>query len=245
MKKEFVFLLILGGCGGSLHKKKQLAANHYRQASLEIRNYQNENNVNALHKALNEVDKALETHPTAQSRGLKGTILLQLGVINQNRDYIKDSLPYFEWIIKDKNTTKARKADAKNNYATVLYQLGKNEEALKLWDELTKNPNYISPEVAFFNLGYAELNEALRAAHQEPKRSQSTINKHLEQAATYFRQALAISHEYIDAIFFLARTQISLNQLEDARNSLLTILTINPDHEITKEWLKRVEQNIK
>ena len=52
MKKEFVFLLILGGCGGSLHKKKQLAANHYRQASLEIRNYQNENNVNALHKAL-------------------------------------------------------------------------------------------------------------------------------------------------------------------------------------------------
>lgn len=245
MKKEFVLLLILSGCGGSLHKKKQLAANHYRQASLEIRNYQNENNINSLHKALNEVDKALEVHATAQSRGLKGTVLLQLGVINQNAQYINDCLPYFELIIKDKYASKARKADAKNNYATALYHLGKTEEALKIWHELTTNPHYISPEVAVFNLGYAELNEAMRAAHQEPKKPQSIINQYLEQAATYFRQALAISHEYIDALFFLAQTQINLNQREEAHNSLLTILTINPEHQSAKDLLKRIEQHIK
>ena len=245
MKKELVFLLVfLGGCGGSLHKKKQRALNHYRQASLEIRNYQNENNINALHKALNEIDKALEEHATAQSRGLKGTILLQLGAVNQNAQFIKDSIPYFEAIMKDRYAPKARKADAQNNYATALYQLGKNEEALKTWNSLTTNPHYISPEVAFFNLGYAQLNDALRAAYQEPKQSKEIIDKYLEQAASYFRQALAVSKEYIDALFFLARTQTSLNQLEDARNSILTILTINPEHELAKEWLKRIEKSI-
>ncbi len=246
MKKELLLTLVfLGGCGGALHKKKQRAMNHYRQASLEIRNYQSENNTSSLHKALNEIDKALEEHATAQSRGLKGTLLLQLGIINQNAQFIKDSLPYFEAIMKDRYAPKARKADAQNNYATALYQIGKNVEALTIWNSLTTNPHYISPEVAFFNLGYAELNNALRTAYQMPEQSKTEIDKYLEQAATCFRQALAISHEYIDALFFLARAQTSLNQLEDARNSILTILTINPQHELAKEWLKRIEQHIK
>ena len=246
MKKELVFLIaLLPGCGGSLWKKKQLAMNHYRQASLEIKNYHQENNTNSLHKALNEIDKAIEIHPTAQSRGLKGTILLQLGAINQNETFIKDSIPLFELIIKDKYAPKARKGDAKNNYATALYQLGKTDEALKIWNELTVNPHYISPEVAFFNLGYAKLNDALRARYQEPKQTTETIKMHLEQAATYFRQALAVSREYIDALFFLSQTLVNLNQPEEARDALFTIITINPDHELAKEWLKRIEKKIK
>jgi len=244
MKKEIVLFLLLPSCGGSLHKKKQLANTHYRQASLEVREYQEKNNSNALRKALNEIDKAINIHPTPHNLGLKGTILLQLGSIDQNANEINESLIYFERVFNSKKTAKAKSADAKNNYATALYQIGRTQEAKKIWHQLTNNSHYISPEVAYFNLGYAELNEAIASANQKSPTTQTTTNEHLEQAATYFRQALAISKEYIDALFFLARALIGLNWLDEARNAILTILTINPNHLPAKEFLKRIEEHL-
>jgi len=244
MKKEIVLILLLPACGGSQHKKKQLADNHCRQASLEVREYQEKNNVNALRKALNEVDQAININPTTHNLGLKGTILLQLGSIDQNANEIKESLKYFERILKNKKTPKAKRADAKNNYATALYQAGSTEEAKKNWHELTVNSHYISPEVAYFNLGYAELNEAIRIKNQQETATQEAIKNHLEHAATYFRQALAISREYIDALFFLAQTQVGLNHYNEAHNTVLTILTLNPDHLPAKTFLKRIEEKI-
>ena len=242
MKKEIVVLLILSGCGSSFQQKKKIAQSHYRQASLEVREYQEKESVNSLRKALNEIEKAIEIHQTSHALGLKGTILLQLGCIDQSKQEIKESLPYFERVFKDKNTTKARRADAKNNYATALYQLGKNKEAIAIWNELKTNSHYISPEVAFFNLGYAELNEAIRL--QQQKNDSKEAEHHLENAVTCFRQSLAVSKEYIDALLFLTQALVGLKKLTEAHDTCLTILTINPDHQTALRWLKSIEERL-
>lgn len=219
--------LALASCGGSRYKKRQTALNHYKQASLEVKDFQDKHDFSALHKALDNIDKSLAVYETANARALKGTILLQLG-------YLDESITIFERIVSEKSTPKAKRADAQNNLATALYQHGNNKRALALWHELAHNAHYISPEVAYYNLGYAMLNEACKAAQQNDSAARST---HLQQAAQYFTNAIAVSREFIDAHFYLANTLLALNQPDSAREHLLTILTINPDHAPAQKML--------
>jgi len=233
MKKNFVVLVfLLTGCGGSAYKQRQLAQSHFTQASLEVNRYYEKNDGNALRKALNEVEQAISTCPTAQAQALKATILFQLGKLSESKDL-------FELVLKNKTLTKAKRADALNNYAIVLYQLGQTVQAEEVWTKLIENPNYTSPELLYFNLGYAQLNEAAKKRAQQDSVQEKI---HLEAAVDYFKNTAAISKEYINAYFFLGQAFIGLGNLEEARNCYQTILTINPDHPAATQVLHYVEE---
>ena len=236
MKKVFVvFILVaLAGCGGSTYKKRQLAQSLFTQASLEINNYQAKNDTNALRKALNDIDQSLSTHSTLQARGLKATILYQLGKLEESRQL-------FEQLLKEKTLAKAKRADVMNNYAIVLYQLGNTAEAEHIWTELINNAHYISPELAYFNLGYVQLNEA---AKQHAQNNADQVMQHLEQALTCFKNALSISKEYIDALFFAGQALMGLNKLDEACDCYKTILTINPEHQTATQLLQYLEHTL-
>ena len=236
MKYYLVILIMLVGCGGSNIRKKQAALTGYKQAALEVREYQEKHDVNELHKALNSIDQSLAHYETSNALALKGTILLQL-------EQTASATPIFERIAHDKTISKAKQADAQNNWATALYQLGSFEKAKILWQELAHNPHYISPELAYYNLGYAELNEAYQTAYRD-RSNQNAITRHLEQALEYFKQAIAISHEFIDALFYMGRTLIALNRFVEARETILSILTINPDHHPAQTLLNALEERL-
>lgn len=237
MKKELVVLFLLSGCGGSFVKKKEMANSHFRQASLDIKDYHDTKNIGALRKALNEVDKAVAFNPAPQILGLKATILLQLGELEQSK-------AVFERIINDKKIAHAKRADARNNYATVLYQLGQTALAQRIWLEVAHDSHYVSPEVAYFNLGYSELNEARKLSYQMQNISAAPVLEHVQQATVYFKNALAISHEYIDALFFLGQAMVILDKLLEARDCYVRILTINPDHVNAQELLRQLEERL-
>lgn len=215
-----------------MHKNHQLARNFFTQASLEVNNYQQKNDSNALRKALNNIDQSLTLHCTPRAQGLKATILYQLGKLD-------DSKKLFEELLLNKTLSKAKRADTLNNYATVLYQLGFEDQAQRLWHELINNPNYISPELAHFNLGYVCLNEAAKttAQHQE-----DAAKHHIEEALVHFKHALAISKEYVDALFFMGQSHLALKQYEQARDCYSTILAINPEHNTSLQMLQYSEK---
>ncbi len=229
MKRNLLLLVLLAGCATNRMKKKQTAQILFKQASLEAK----DGDVNSLHKALNSIDKSLAEYVTTNSLALKATILLQL-------NELQASNAIFEQIVPNKAVPKAKRADMQNNWATALYRLGKTEQAKRLWIGLSQNPHYISPELAFFNLGYAELNEAGQASYQQQP---TVMQEHLHAAAQYFTSAIGVSREFIDAHFYLGRALVALNQPEQAREHFLTILTINPDHEPAQKMLNAIGQS--
>lgn len=235
-KKIVVLLIILTGCGGAPYQKRQRAQSHFSQASLEIKEFQEKNDTKALRHALNEVDQSLDIYPTPHARGLKATILLQLGKVQESKEL-------FEVLLADKHLPKVKRADALNNYAIALYQLGDSVGAERVWHELIGNAHYISPEVACFNLGYSQLNNALKYV---PNNGHMPVaaHEHLTRAVMYFKQALAISKEYIDALFYLGQALIALQWLHEARDCYMTILTINPNHGPAQRILKYVEAQL-
>lgn len=237
MKRELVVLLFLSGCGGSFAKKKQLASTHFRQASLDVKDYQETRNVSSLRKALNEIDLAVAAQPNAQIFSLKATILLQLGELAQSK-------AVFERVVNDKKISHARRADARNNYATVLCQLGDVTRAQAIWFDLIGDSRYISPEVAYFNLGYSELNEARKAGYKAGDQSTPAAVEHVRQAAGHFKNALSISREYVDALFFLGQSHIMLGELGAARDCMMSALTINPSHALAQTVLNQIEAQL-
>lgn len=237
MKKKIVAIaltatFILASCvNRRANKKREMARSYLTQASLDITTYNNQNDSDSLRKALNNIDESINYYPTIAARGMKATLLFQLGKLPESKKL-------FEELLKEKKLTKAKRADTLNNYAIVLYQLGQTAAAQQTWRDLINNPHYISPELAYFNLGYVELNEA---AHTQAEQKKEIAEKHLHNALSYFKSAITISREYIDAYFFTGQTLISLNKIDEARDYFKTILTINPEHTNAISILKSLE----
>jgi tetratricopeptide (TPR) repeat protein len=240
MKKKFVIFfsaIMLCACSGKKQKQVLLAKNHYRQAANEMQTFFEKNDTAALRRALNEIDASIEHDPAPHTFGLKGTILLQLGELNA-------CLPCFEHVFNNKKVAKSKRADAQNNYATALYQLNRTQEAQQTWINLTTNPHYISPEVAYFNLGLTHLNEALKKSHDQHTYTQKDVYHSLEYSITYFRQALSISKEYIDALFFLGQALIARGRLPEARDCYISLLISSPHHKNAQSILNLIEKKI-
>jgi len=238
MKKKFAAIIlalasILVGCvARNANKKREMAQSYFTQASLDINVYNEKNDSDSLRKALNNIDQSINYHPTIPARGLKATLLFQLGKLQESRQL-------FEELLKEKTLAKAKRADTMNNYAIVLYQLGSTDIAQQIWRDLVNNPHYISPELAYFNLGYIQLNEA---AHAQAQQNQFSAEQHLTTSISFFRQAVAISREYIDAYFFMGQALIGLKKLDEARDCYQSILAINPEHTSAHEMLKSLEK---
>ena len=227
MKKLHLIIIIitlLAQCGKQ-KKNEPLASNLFQQASLEAQHGNPK-------KALNLIEKSIEYKSTPNALLLKASLLYSIDALNE-------SVALFKKIINDKKTPAAMKADALNNYGSVLYETGEVDQAHEIWSNLGINKDYLSPELAYFNLGVFHLREA--TTHKE---GTDTYLKALGLAERYFQRALSISKHYTDAMFYLGQIYIRRNQLRPARDILIDILLESPNHETAKKLLVKIEQQL-
>lgn len=205
----FSILVLIPGCKQQKKRSKPLATNFFEQSSLEAEEQH-------FKQALQLVNKSIAVQPTPQALAHKATLLYQLN------DFT-GSLALFEKTINQKNTPDALRADIKNNYACVLNQLGQKDKARQLWEELTTDTHYLTPEVAYFNLGLLAL-----------------VQADVKKAEEHLMQATEAAPDYVDAFFYLAVTQIRLGKLQQAQEYLKTILSFAPEHAAAQELLTQV-----
>lgn len=205
----FVALAIIPGCKQQTKKSKPLATNLFEQSSLEAEDRR-------FKQALQLVNKSIATHPTPQALAHKATLLYRLN------DFA-GSVALFEKIINQKDAPPALMTDTKNNYACVLNQLGQQKKAAQIWQELTTDTSYLTPEVAHFNLGLLALTQT-----------------DMQAAEKHLLDATQAAPDYVDAFYYLAIAQIQLSKYWQAKQQLDMVLSITPEHTAAKELLQRI-----
>lgn len=207
-----VISLVLTGCGG--HQRKQsLANNYFEQATLAA----HEGNSK---KALQLLNKSLSVQETPQALAFKATILYQLNDVGA-------SVSLFEKIINQtKNVSSTLRADIKNNYACVLNRSGNTHEAQHIWEGLTKDPDYLTPEVAHFNLALLSLSQ-----------------KDFAAAVDKLQQAVSLAPDYVDAYFYLGMIYVHNELWDDAQQQFKSVLTYAPEHVGAREFLAHIDQH--
>lgn len=216
MNNKFIFLLVVTiiiftNCC----KKKNiyLAKNYYEQSLIEAedKNYK---------KALQLLDQSIALYSIPQAFALKATLFYQIKEFSE-------SLKLLKKIIDDKNTLPSLKCDVMNNYACTLLALKQHAQAEEIWKQLSIDKNYLSPEVAFFNLGLLSLN--------------NTDNKQLHTSYYYFNKAIESAPGYIDAYFYLAKTLIYLQEYDKCKKILIFLLKLQPEHEQARVILRELK----
>ncbi len=209
--------MLLAGCASK--QNHRLSKSLYDQSLFEFKqkNYK---------KSLQLINDALEKYKSPQALSHKAILLYQLNKHNE-------SLQIFKQLIKDPKIPPSLKPDILNNYACTLLSLNKPEQAKKIWLDLTIDSNYLSPEVAWHNIGMLELLES--------KKTSSNKTGHYTEAEKAFTEATNISKEYIDALFYLAITKIMLGKTALARQTLIELVTIAPEHTTAKDILTRLD----
>ena len=217
-------------CAKQKKSNPDAAINFVKEASLESEagNYQ---------KALEQANKAYSLDPSPKIAALKATLLYQLQKFDE-------SLALFKKIIDDSETPIHTRSDVKNNYACNLLCLGKKEEARQVWKDLTFDKFYLSPEVAWFNMGLLEFSDGLAEFRELDKNKKTHSKLHFSNSMKFFEKAVDIASNYIDAYFYLAIAQFQLSKFDEARDNLLIILSKIPEHKPAQELLVKVDNEI-
>lgn len=215
-----IALILLSSCSKKSNDIS-LAKNYFQQSQIETE----ENNFS---KALQLIDKSIELHCNNEALAHKATLHFQL-------KQFQESLSLLKKIISDKKTNPNLKSDSINNYACTLFALGQTNEAEINWLTLTYDKHYISPEVAWFNLGLCKLSQFEKINKLNNQRSDLLL-----KAKEYFINAIQISREYTDAYFYLAITLINLKEYKQAKQILITLLSSCPEHENAKNLLTKI-----
>ncbi len=212
-----ICVLLLTACGNKKKLNNNLAKNYYQQSLVAAEKNKRE--------ALALVDKSIKIDPTPRAYALKATLLYQIG------DY-RESLKLFEKVIHERAASVHLKTDVSNNYACNLLVLGQTEKAKQTWFDLTNNRHYLSPEVAWFNLGLLEYSLVPEKKNLTPKEKNQ-----LQAAEQYFRKAVKINQDYIDSYYYLVLTLIRLERLAEAKQTLIQVIGIMPEHQNAQNLL--------
>jgi tetratricopeptide (TPR) repeat protein len=232
MKQKFIILnatlFLLTACANKKNQKAGLAKNYFQQSLIAAEKNKRE--------ALALIDKSIDADPTPRSYALKAMLLYQIG-------HYQESLVLFEKVINEKATPASLKTDAYNNYACNLLMVGQAEKAKKIWLDLTQNRHYLSPEVAWFNLGHLELLEVT----SQPKKTVLDKNDHekLTVATNYFKNSIQINSDYIDAYYYLSIALIYLEHFAEAKQTLIQVVAIMPEHENAQKLLQELNNKLK
>ncbi len=192
-----LFASLLAGCGGP--KKLPKDETFYKQSLNATHQHQ-------LSEALRLIDAAIARKPLPHYRAYKATLLYQ-------QHSYQASIELFEQLLQNTSTPLAMRGDIMNNYACALNQMGQHEEAQHLWQQLTTQNDYLTPEVAWFNLG-------MRAVE----------TREWTLAIQCFNRAILMVPDYVDALFYRATAQKELGQYSKSIASLRTLLSIVPSH---------------
>jgi tetratricopeptide (TPR) repeat protein len=210
-----VYLIIIFFLSGCARPKKNKVTALVQQASVEAasENFQ---------RALELTTAACELDPEVRYQAMRGTLLYQVGRYQEAVDLL-------ESLLKNISLKKSMRADIMNNLASGYSRLGQQEKALELWQELTSNSAYITPEVAWCNIGLVNLDRAQRALYDKDA---------YRQALVAFKKALSVSHEYIDALYYAGYTAYAMHDYQQSIIFLEQLIRLAPEHGVAQQLLQ-------
>lgn len=210
-----VYLIIIFFLSGCAHQKKSKAVSLVQQASVEASSEH-------FQRALELVTAACELDPALRYQAMRGTLLYQVG-------RYQDAVAVLQNLLDQPTVKNSMRADIMNNLASAYCRLGQSEKALALWHELTTNCAYLTPEVAWHNIGLACLDTAQRALFDTLAYA---------RALDAFKKALTISPEYIDALYYAGYTAYLMHDQTQAMLFLEQLVLLAPEHQIAKQLLQ-------
>lgn len=190
-------------CGKKNKGNHAQAQNYYKLCMIELAEEHSSNA--ALRKALNYCEQALQCQEKAEYRGTYATILFRLKLYEK-------SLQEFKKALRGTQCSRVR-GELLNNMACLYAQSRENQKAEKIWKNLVKRPDYLTPEVALINLAKISLSDAS-----------------YEQAKAYCIKAITLAPTYLDAHFYLAVLAYKTGDLSLAKKEVLTTLFMEPEH---------------
>lgn len=201
----FLFMVLFGSCA-KRHANEKLAVSYYKLAMLELTSQSEQGSSEvSFRKALDNIDKALEQYQKSEYLAFKATILLKLKHEEESGIYFQKAL--------DAQPVPAVRAEILNNYACLLAQNGHEDKAFSLWKSLENDSHYLTPEVACFNQGKAY-----------------TLKGDYNHAKDCFLKSVTFAPSYLDAQYYLALTAYEIQDLALAKNSVKTLLFLEPAH---------------
>ena len=117
--------------------------------------------------------------------------------------------------------------DAKNNLGAVYLKLEQWDDAVKLFEEVSENLLYATPEVPISNLGWVYFNQ-----------------KQYDKAKAYFQKALDISPNYLVPIHGLASVYIATGYQYQAIDFLHRMLKKSPGAAILHSDLAKAYESV-
>lgn len=181
-------------------------------------------------EAMQHLDKAISYDPAPHYKALKTTLLYQTHRFQECKQLC-------EKLLKEKHSSPHLKTELLNNYAAALYQLGQRKQAEVLWTQLAHNPNYTTQEVAWFNLGMLSW--------LDYEKSQKKNINAAKKSNSYFTKAVKKEPDYVDALFYRAQTELTLNQDLQAYRSLKKVMNLAPSHQLARVLLQQHQKRFK
>lgn len=209
----FAFLSCILPCCTKQKKPKniKLAHNHFKAAITELSDEQ----VTTYHykKALASIEQAITIHKKPEYLALQATLLFTLGQEEQSLQAYEQALACC--------TQPSLKGEILNNYACLLAETNRKDQAIGIWQELETDPHYLTPEVALVNRGKISLKD-----------------NDYQAAEKCFQKSVNISPSYLDAHFYLALAA-QLNHHEPlAKQEIKTLEYLN----VPQELLNRLKE---
>ncbi len=204
MKKRIFFIgmisLFFVGCG---KKQPPPSADFWYKQSLQVLQLEQSGDV-AWRKALGSLEQALALdNKKSEFWALKGSLLLLLGMPQLSIDAFDRALQLA--------ASPAKRAEALNNYACTLAELGHEDQAFAKWQEALATPSYLTPEVVYCNQGQYWLRK-----------------NDFDKALAAFDRAVNLAAEYSDAHFYRAVALFYLKRYAQAHDAVVTLLAFDP-----------------
>lgn len=196
-----LFMICVAGC--QKQSLEKVAKEKYKLACAQL---VGQHSLQDYRQALRCIDEAITCHYKVEYEALKATLLLKLGNTHESADCFSHALSK----AGDSSVT----AELKNNYACALAQQGFGPQARKLWREVLQDPQYLTPEVVWVNLGKWYVD-----------------NQDMKKAKLCFLKAVKLEPTYVDAHFYTALSDYALGQYRCARNQVATLLALEPAHD--------------
>jgi Tfp pilus assembly protein PilF len=201
-----VFLFFCSGCGKK--KDTNLAQTYFKMAFCDLADSAKTHG--AYQAALQHINQALVLEKKPEFLALKGTLLMHLGHLHLSESCFKEALLL-------PTTEDGLHEQILNNYACLLAQLGKTEDASRIWRDLASSPVYNTPEVAWVNIGKLELSA-----------------EHFGKAANAFTTAAMLEPQYVDAHFYCAVAACAAGKNRQADEALKKVLQLEPSHQLAR-----------
>ena len=199
----FLSALFFTSCSKK-NKNKKLAQNYYKMSILDL---EDENLTEKNYKkSLQNIEAAIKEDPdNSIYLAHKATILFLLKKSDESEKIFQKALS-----VKSPPTTKT---EILNNYACLLASSGKSEKALKIFEQLENDKNYLTPELA-------QVNQA-KIYYEK---------KDYPIAKTKLAKAIRNSDDYVDAHYYLGVVSFLTNDFETSRQAMEKTILLEPTH---------------